>query len=156
MTESDMTTAHIVVGVDGSNAAESALRWALDEAHLRGATVEAVHVWRYPVYTYASGVLRAPVFAHDSLHEEARAVLDDAVDAGLAGEHHASVVERVLLEGGAVEQLVQRAEHADLLVVGHRGSGGFAGLLLGSVAQQCSAHATCPVVIVRDAGPQSH
>ena len=74
------------------------------------------------------------------------------MDAACVDEDDDPVVEGVVLEGAAAEKLLQRAENADLLVVGHRGHGGFANLLLGSVAQQCSVHATCPVVIVRDAG----
>jgi nucleotide-binding universal stress UspA family protein len=61
-------------------------------------------------------------------------------------------VTRVVLEGSAAEQLVERAKGASLLVLGNRGRGGFRGLLLGSVAHQCAAHAQCPVVIV----PQPH
>ncbi len=143
-----MTSRHIVVGVDGSPSSQGALRWAFAEARLRGAPIEAVHVWRYPLM----GSLPAPVFAHDDLEAEALALLDSQVDAALADEDDAPVVERVVLEGAAAEKLLQRAENADLLVVGHRGRGGFADLLLGSVAHQCSAHATCPVVIVRHAG----
>jgi nucleotide-binding universal stress UspA family protein len=58
-------------------------------------------------------------------------------------------VERVVLEGPPALMLVEAAEEADLLVVGSRGYGGFTGLLLGSVSQQCAHHAHCPVVIVR-------
>lgn len=140
----------IVVGVDGSRASQLALRWALGEARLRGATVEAVHVWRYPVLTYAPGISAAPVFAHDDLEAEARAVLDEAVAGAEGPAVEGAAIERLVLEGAASEALVRRAEGADLLVVGHRGRGGFAGLRLGSVAHQCSTHATCPVVIVRD------
>ena len=67
----------------------------------------------------------------------------------LAGDHQPPAVDRLVLEGAAAEQLVKHSDGAGLLVVGHRGRGGFAGLLLGSIAQQCAAHAHCPVVIVR-------
>lgn len=146
-----MAAERIVVGVDGSKESQNALRWALTEARLRGAAVEAVHVWRYPAWTYAPVILTPPVFAHDDLVAEARSVLDHAVDAVLAGGPDGPTVERVVVEGGAAEQLVDRADTqgASLLVVGHRGRGGFAGLLLGSVANQCAAHAGCPVVVVR-------
>ena len=90
-----------------------------------------------------------PVFAHDDLVAEARKVLDEAVEDVLSGEQRPPAVERLVLEGAAAEQLVKHFDGADLLVVGHRGRGGFAGLLLGSIAQQCAAHAHCPVVIVR-------
>lgn len=145
-----MEKGRIVVGVDGSRSSGDALRWAMGEARLRGATVDAVHVWRYPPVTYVPGIVDAPVFAHDDLEAQAGAVLDRAVDAVLAaGDDGAPVVERVVLEGPTAERLCQWSRHAELLVVGHRGRGGFTGLLLGSVAQQCSSHAACPVVVVR-------
>lgn len=144
-----MATERIVVGIDGSHSSRHALRWAVGEARVRGAVVEAVHVWRYPVWTYAPVILTPPVFAHDDLVAEAQGVLDGAVDEVLAGEHAPPAVERLVLEGATAEQLVKHSENADLLVVGHRGRGGFAGLLLGSIAHQCAAHARCPVVIVR-------
>ena len=144
-----MAAERIVVGVDGSHSSQHALRWALAEGRVRGAAVEAVHVWRYPVWTYAPIILSPPVFAHDELLAEARQILDQAVDDVLAGEHDRPEVERTILEGATAEQLVKHAEDAALLVVGHRGRGGFAGLQLGSVAHQCAAHAACPVVIVR-------
>lgn len=144
-----MTRANIVVGVDGSLESIHALRWALAEARLRGAEVEVVHAWRYPVWTYSPAIVSTPVFAHDELEAEAHSVLNGTVDSVLAEEAVPPAVERVVVEGPAAEQLVRRSEKADLLVVGHRGRGGFAGLLLGSVAHQCSAHAACPVVVVR-------
>lgn len=144
-----MTTARIVVGVDGSEASQHALRWALSEARVRGTGVEAVHVWRYPVWTYSPAITTPPAFAREDLEAEAQAVLDHAVDAALETQPGDIRVDRMVAEGVASEQLVRLAAGADLLVVGHRGRGGFATLLLGSVAHQCAAHATCPVVIVR-------
>lgn len=139
----------VVVGVDGSGPSRDALRWALREAELRGAPVQVVHAWRYPVMTYAPGVLPPPTYAHADLEAEARRVLDATVDAVTGGAPATPPVERLVVEGAAADQLTRRAGPADLLVVGHRGRGGFMGLLLGSVAEQCSAHARCPVVIVR-------
>ena len=144
-----MTTERIVVGVDASTPASHALRWAIAEARLRGASVEAVHVWRYPTLTYSPAIIPTPVFAHDDLEADARAVLDEAVNGALAGMDDQPLVERVVLEGAPAARLLERADGASLLVVGHRGRGGFAGLVLGSVAQQCSAHAPCPVAVVR-------
>ena len=136
----------LVVGVDCSKSSSGALDWAVEEAALRGADVEAVHVWSCPPMTYLTGLVPTPTFAHDDLAAEARAVLDDVFEA--LGERGAAV-RRVLLEGPPAAALMERAEGADLLVVGSRGRGGFAGLLLGSVSQQCAAHAPCPVVVVR-------
>ena len=140
-------TGRIVVGVDGSDASRDALGWALAEARLRGALVEVVHVWHYPAWA-DTPMLASPVIPHEDLEAEARAVVDKALEeSGATGE--ASSASAVVLEGAAAEHLVERARQADLLVVGHRGRGGFAGLLLGSVAYQCATHATCPVVVVR-------
>jgi nucleotide-binding universal stress UspA family protein len=147
--EDEMTSPRIVVGVDGSSESTHALRWALAEARLRGAAVEVVHAWHYPAWTYSPAILSTPVFAREDLEVEAKAVLDGTVDGVLAEEAEPPALDRVVVEGPAAEELVRRSEKAELLVVGHRGRGGFAGLLLGSVAHQCSAHATCPVVVVR-------
>ena len=139
----------IVVGVDGSRASKEALRWAIGEATRRGCAVEAIEVWHYPALTYVPGVYTAPVFAHDELDAAAQASLDHAVDEVLAGDGEGRVeVSRTVLEGSATEKLVERSKDASLLVLGNRGRGGFRGLLLGSVAHQCTVHAGCPVVIV--------
>lgn len=144
-----MTTERIVVGVDASTPAGHALRWAVAEARLRGAVVEAVHVWRYPAMTYAPSMVPGPVLIREDLEAEARVVLDGAIDEALAGEADLPVIERVVIEGPPAARLVRQAAGAAMLVLGHRGRGGFADLLLGSVAQQCSTHAPCPVVVVR-------
>jgi nucleotide-binding universal stress UspA family protein len=60
--------------------------------------------------------------------------------------------EGIAVEGQAADVLLQEAQDADLLVVGNRGRGGFASLLLGSVSQQVVHHASCPVIIVREPG----
>jgi len=148
------TNTRIVVGVDGSKPSREALRWALAEAGRREAIVEAVNVWHYPAVTYVPGIVPTPAFAREDFVAAAKAELDEAVDAVL-GEGAGSGVElrRVVLEGAAVERLVERSDGAELVVVGNRGRGGFRELLLGSVAHQCSAHARCPVVIVR---PSAH
>lgn len=111
--------------------------------------MEAIHLWHYPPLTYVPGVSPTPVFAQADLEAEARAVLDDAVEDVLAGDFPHVTVDRIVGLGGAVEGLVSRSHGAEMLVVGHRGHGGFRGLLLGSVAHQCASHAACPVVIVR-------
>lgn len=132
----------IVVGVDGSEHSAKALRWAIDEARLRGAAVQAVHAWSYP---FAMGVgVDASELLMKGAESSAEAVLDHAMER----VPKASGVEPVLVMGLAAESLLEAAEGADLLVLGSRGRGGFAGLLLGSVSHQCAQHATCPVVIV--------
>ena len=135
----------IVVGIDGSPGSAKALEFAVAEARLRGSEVEAVHVWHVPAAVYGGGGLAPAVIEPDDLEEGAKARLDEVVD-GVDTE--GVDVERVVREGQPAEVLVEEAERADLLVVGSRGLGGFRGLLLGSVGQQCAHHARCPVVIV--------
>lgn len=141
-----MAIGAIVVGIDGSRSSRDALRWAIDEARVRRTVVEAVHVWRYPVLTYAA-MMATAVSSRGEMEAAAGAMLDREVDDVLGGEYDAPPVERIVLEGPAASRLAEYASDADLLVVGRRGRG-LAALLPGSVAQQCSAHAACPVVVV--------
>ena len=141
-----MRVGAIVVGVDGSQAARDALRWALEEARVRGTVVEAVHVWRYPVLSYA-GIMALGLPAREELEAGARALLDHEVDDVVAGVDDPPPVERVLLMGTPGPRLAEHASGATLLVVGRRGHGAGA-VLPGSVARHCSAYARCPVVVV--------
>jgi len=140
--------ARIVVGIDGSEHSKQALRWALGEARLRAASLRIVLAWKVPTY-FVEGF--APVEAipdPTALTEAARERLDSIVYE-LTGGSTEVPIEKIVVEGAAAEILVEESEGADLLVVGSRGHGGFAGLLLGSVSQQCAHHAACPVVIIR-------
>ena len=137
----------IVAGVDGSEDSKEALRWALAEAALRGASVRAVHAWSMPI-AFGGPYMPPQPYDGPELREQAQASLDVAVDE-FAGDVPPVVVERVVEQGTPADVLVRAAADAELLVVGSRGHGGFAGLLLGSVGQQCAQHAPCAVVIVR-------
>lgn len=137
----------VVVGVDGSEESREAFRWALEEARLRQATLRAVHAWTYPAL-FGPTYIPPEMVDRRVLHSDAKKALD-AVVAEIAGENPAAYIERVVTEGPAAQALVEAAKEADLLVVGSRGHGGFTGLLLGSVSQQCAHHAPCAVVIVR-------
>jgi nucleotide-binding universal stress UspA family protein len=132
----------IVVGVDGSEASQAALAWAVEEARLRGAEVDAVTVCSY--LAFAAGFASPLTQGRDELGQ-AKAVLDRACDAVKTDV----TINRLLEEGLPVPALLSTAQDADLLVVGSRGWGGFTGLMLGSGSQQVAAHAPCPVVIVR-------
>jgi nucleotide-binding universal stress UspA family protein len=137
----------IVVGVDGSPGSRAALRWAHEEARLRSATLEVVAVWQFPMMTSlpAFGAMPPP----EDLSGEAEASLKQAlVDEGVVSTDEVPVT-TVVAEGAAAPSLLDAAADADLLVVGNRGHGGFTGLLLGSVSQQCVSHGPCPVVVVR-------
>jgi nucleotide-binding universal stress UspA family protein len=139
--------ATIVVGVDGSPESKEALRWALEEARLRDATVRAVHAWGNP-YVFTPGFGLPEDFELPALHEAAEKLLNSTV-VEVAGENPEVEVEQIVTEGPPGSVLVDAARDAVILVVGSRGHGGFVGLLLGSVSQQCAHHAPCPVLIVR-------
>jgi nucleotide-binding universal stress UspA family protein len=142
----------IVAGVDGSPSSLSALRWAVRQARLTGATVDAVITWHYPVSEggYGSSVIGTGK-AFD-FREAAEKVLADAIstvgDPGSDPGGGIPVRARVI-EGNAAQVLIDASAGADLLVVGSRGHGGFTEALLGSVGQHCVQHAHCPVVVVR-------
>jgi nucleotide-binding universal stress UspA family protein len=140
----------IVVGVDGSQPATAALRWAARQADLTGDSVLAITVWQYPIYVAGYGW--APVVMDDvDLQGIAEKTLAEAVEAVVKPGSSITIEQRVV-EGYAPSVLVEASEDADLLVVGSRGHGTFAEALLGSVSQHCSHHAKCPVVIVRGEG----
>lgn len=140
-------TGRIVVGVDGSEGSRRALDWALEEAAKRAATLEVVHAWTYPTGGELAGLPWK--LSRADFEKTARLVLEQAIagSAPQAGAH----IELLLIEGQAVRSLLETANGADMLVVGSRGRGGFGGLLLGSVSQQCAYHAPCPIVIVPSA-----
>jgi len=132
----------VVVGVDGSRQADTALRWASDEAKLHGATLEVVTAWSW-ITTPADMVLDVPV--GESLEVAAREILADAV--GKLGPLGVEVKSTVR-EGPAAEVLLAAAEGADLLVVGSRGRGRAAELLLGSTSHLCAHRSRVPVAII--------
>ena len=137
----------IVVGIDHSDGAKAALRFALEEARLRGVKLRAVHAWKFD-YLEAPGLMRTlPPGEYETLHSAAEAALDATFKE--VGNAEGVEVERRVVQGAPAGVLVEESRGADLLVVGSRGLGGFAQLLLGSVSQQCAHHAKCPVVIVR-------
>lgn len=138
----------IVVGVDGSDGARAALAWALDEARLRRASVDLVHAWHAPAPVVPGPYGAAPA-VDDEMADSARVAAEKVLEHQLQAADTAGVeVEPLLPSASASDALIDIARGADLLVVGTRGRGGFAGLLLGSVSQQISHHAPCPVVIV--------
>jgi len=139
----------IVVGVDHSEGAKAALRFALEEATLRQATLRVVHAWQY-AYIGATGFEGSyPALGGDikELRDLAERDLDATLQEAIP-ETGTVEIERRVVEDRPAAALVDESRGADLLVVGSRGHGGFAGLLLGSVSQQVAHHAACPVVIV--------
>lgn len=144
----EIATETIVVGVDGSEGSLRALRWAAGQARCRNARVQAVLAWEPPVQIVGGAGWIVPdekLLAEYEANAQER--LDEAL-APLASELEGIEVERRAVHGAPAAVLLAAAENASELVLGTRGHGGFVGLLLGSVSQQCSHHARCPVVIV--------
>ena len=138
----------IVAGVDGSPSSLSALRWAVAQAKLTGATVDAVIAWHYPVAVGGYGYSPVGVVQDGTdFLEIAEKVLADAISN--APDQGDVMVQARVIEGNPAQVLLHAAAGADLLVVGSRGHGGFAEALLGSVSQHCVHHAPCPVVVIR-------
>ena len=143
----------IVVGVDGSEPGRAALRFALAEARLRSARLLVVHVWSFePSFggdAFGGGYsfpLDTPE-TYRTLQHEAERFLEQEVASQRPVADGVEVELRVV-DGRPAAVLIDAARDADLLVVGARGHGGFAGLLLGSVSMQCAHHAPCPLAIV--------
>jgi nucleotide-binding universal stress UspA family protein len=138
----------IVVGVDGSDSAALALRWAVRQAELTGDTIEAVIAWQFPIVGGAYGWPAIAVIDGTDFAAVAEKTLEEAIGAA-AKSGSLLTIERKVVEGYPPTVLIDESADADLLVVGCRGHGTFTEALLGSVSQHCSHHARCPVVIVR-------
>lgn len=138
----------IVVGVDGSPSSKMALVWALRQAELTGVSIEAVIAWHLPVIvggTFAPlGTLDGPDFG-DIAAKSLSEAISQTVDAASPVK-----ISSTVMEGNPAQVLLEAAKGAELLVVGSRGHGGFAGALLGSVSQHCAHYAPCPLVIIRE------
>ncbi|MDX6356188.1 MAG: hypothetical protein QOF98_3091 [Streptomyces sp.] len=146
-------TGRIVVGVDGSAGSEAALRWAMAHARQMNASVEAVAAWQYPsMYGYSWGYLPSMPDG-GNFSASAEKALEEAVARVQNQAGSATDVATRVVEGHPAQVLMEAARDARLLVVGSRGHGAFAGVLLGSVSQHCVQHAPCPVLVVpqRDA-----
>jgi nucleotide-binding universal stress UspA family protein len=148
MTSADQSGPVVVVGVDGSAESVQALRWAAKYQASTGATVRAVLSWHFPAAAGPAPVGVAP----KPISDEVRANMQDTIDKVVAevfGSATPDHVETGVDYGHPAQVLVDESEHADLLVVGHRGHGAFTGMLIGSVSIHCVTHAHCPVVVVR-------
>ena len=152
MRQNDAMPGRIVVGIDGTEHAAAALRWAAEEAALRSATLVAVHAWSFvPVTTPADSGLVPMVWTEsievlDASRAAAERVAAEQVREVL-GEENDAVVK--VVEGGPAAVLRAAAEDADLVVVGNKGRGNLASALLGSTSAEVADSASCPVVIVR-------
>jgi nucleotide-binding universal stress UspA family protein len=139
----------IVVGVDGSDESKDALRWATRQAELTGSALRIVTSWHFPTMAYGGGM---PLPGTFDMAGASQQIATQAIKEAL-GDHPDVHVSSVVIEGTPALELLREAESADLLVIGSRGHGAFAGMLLGSVSEYCVAHSACPVVVVRHGMP---
>lgn len=142
MSELLTTEPRIVVGVDGSRDSLEALRWALRIARAEHAGIDVVGAWESPSTDAWSGV---PPVAR--LENEVEKSVTDAVDE-VFGPDRPAYLHVVIREGHPVRVLLNASAEALMLIVGSRGHGGFAGLLLGSVSARVAELAPCPVLVV--------
>ncbi|WP_306213996.1 universal stress protein [Actinoplanes sp. RD1] len=143
-----MTAQRIIVGYDRSPDAKAAARWALDEARRTGVPVEFLYAFEWPAWLPATSTVPAPSVWPDGETDRAiHGALNEAV--ALAKQSHPSVPTHItFVHNSAALELIGRSAHASLVVLGCRGHSAVTGLL-GSVSVAVSAHAKCPVVVVR-------
>jgi nucleotide-binding universal stress UspA family protein len=135
----------IVVGVDGSDSSKLALKWAARQAKLTGAQLNVVTTWEFPPTLGWAPPYPSDFDPNADATKALRATVDDVL-----GSDSGIPLQLTVTEGHPAFVLTETAKGAELLVVGSRGHGAFAGMLLGSVSEYCASHATCPVVVVRD------
>ncbi|HET8658119.1 MAG TPA: universal stress protein [Micromonosporaceae bacterium] len=137
---------HVTVGVDGSPGSLAGLRWAAHEATLRGCPLRVLYCVTWPAMAAALGV-PPEAAAREDLYHEAEQLLGGAV--AQAREAAPTIpVSGAVIDGAPSTVLAEESERSSVVVVGARGVGGFAGLLLGSVSGRVAMHARCPVVVV--------
>jgi nucleotide-binding universal stress UspA family protein len=136
----------VVVGMDGSAAGERAAGFAFEEASLRGVPLRAIRVWSRPA-SGGPGVVGPPVYDPEIVAEEETRQLEASV-ASWRGKFPGVEVVPEVVRGRPAKVLADASARSALLVVGTRGRGGFAGLLLGSVSHAVLHHARCPVALV--------
>jgi nucleotide-binding universal stress UspA family protein len=141
------TDQYVVVGVDGSPESVAALAWAGRYAAATGATVRAVRAWHFPDVIGFPPEEKAPAQVTDQVKAQQKQELSDAI--AKARLDPSVRLEPEIVYGHAAEALIEESNRASLLVVGHRGHGGFQAMLTGSISIHCVNHANCPVVVVR-------
>jgi nucleotide-binding universal stress UspA family protein len=141
------TSGRVVVGVDGSEGSKSALRWAAFIARVSGASIEAVAAWHYPV-----GVGWSAIPTNWNPETDAQSWLTDSIK-DVFGDERPENLDTLVVEGNPAVVLLERAEGSVMVIVGSRGHGGFAGLMLGSVSSVVAEHARRPVLVVHGDHP---
>ncbi|GAB1646297.1 hypothetical protein KRMM14A1259_67200 [Krasilnikovia sp. MM14-A1259] len=137
----------VVVGIDGSEISARALEEAAMAAELRHCDLVVLHTWTSPVST-GPGDMLPLVYDPAVVKTEEQLLLAEAI-AGVAEDHPDIRIAREVVQGPARRHLIDWSHRAQLLVVGARGRGGFAGLLLGSVSQHAMYHSACPTMVIR-------
>src|SRR5690242_9429489 len=137
----------LVVGVDGSESGRRALRWALAEAQLRQLRLQVVHAWREPA-VFIPEEYDTTLVERGRTDEAALKLIDDEIDAVGADLPDIVEITRMQVHGFAARSLIEASEHAELVVLGRRGTGGFPHELIGPKAVQVAHHAKCPVTVV--------
>lgn len=139
----------ITVGIDGSEHAVKALEWAVKEAAIQHSPVTVLTVHLVPRSGWTGNPIVLPADAVDLQHaQQAAEEMTAKVTSQLGDARPASVTVRAV-NGFPAQELIEASRDADLVVVGSRGIGGFARLMMGSVSSQVVHHAHCPVVVVR-------
>lgn len=141
--------APVVVGYDGSESSTSALDWAVREAKLRELPLSIVCAFLIPV----GGIPHTLALDWPQV-DKARAahqrLVDEAVERVRGREPDLEVSAEVIDSVTIGATLIEKSDSCELMVLGSRGRGGFAGLLLGSTGVQVAAHARCPLITVRE------
>jgi nucleotide-binding universal stress UspA family protein len=137
----------IVVGVDGSPGSRKALVWAAAEAANHGADLVVLHVWEHTLLPPAGSVSVSERYVPDPNQRTAEDLLQVIKEE--LGDEPPVLVQPHVKQGRPAKVLIEESANADLLVVGKRGHGGFAGLVLGSVSHHVAAYAKCSVTVVR-------
>lgn len=142
----------VVVGADGSEPSLRALRWAAFLARSMQVGLTAVIAWQ-PMGLNSWGTAGWAAFPTDwDPAANAQAALDNAINAAFTAAIPAEL-NTAVLEGTPARVLLETSAEANMLVLGSRGHGGFAGLLLGSVSAACAEHAKVPVLVIHGTTP---
>lgn len=136
------TSRPIVVGIDGTRTSERALRWAMDEAVVRGCPLNVVNAWNYePLADWRENTV-------EQARQESEALIEDALRTVSAGRAELPEIVRHSLRGYAAEVLEAASEGAAMLVVASHAGHAIRQIMLGSTSMHCVRHAHAPVVVV--------
>ena len=144
MSEDQRSNKIIAVGIDGSPPSKKALRWAARQAELTGATLRVVTTWMVP-----TTLGWTPQFPDDFDPAADAATVQREEVAQVLGPEPGIPIEFTVVGGNPAATMIEMSNDVDLVVLGNRGHGGFAGLLIGSVSENVVTHAHCPVVVIR-------